>query len=415
MRDKEDWNAKQKVCGAWLEALGHPEQGKKIIHIVGTNGKGSTGRAIAQVLQDLLGQDVGHFLSPHVHSYNERILCNSSPISPGALSAIRQDMEALSRSGTVPDQGDLSFFDRSFIEACQAFRNFPIWVVEAGIGAREDVTAILPTHWLVLTRFGLDHLDRLGPDLEAIARQKSAAIIPNRPVISSAQDPKAMEIIQARAQEEGSPLKVFDPGMVSAPGMDDQGDLTFHFQSAWLSGDYRFRMTGLHQVENFGTALLALETILKEELGSDLEGREDQVRQAVQASIYKAKLPGRLEKISEDPLIIIDGAHNPQAARTLLKNLAWMGLLDQEGMNLVFGMHDGKLSQEEKLAFFSHFHRVVEVPTEGVSDEKIIEELAMSLDRVTRDDPNRPILVCGSFYILDGAWRWVQARQQQSS
>lgn len=406
MRERKEWNEKQRLVGQWLDALNHPEASLRVIHIVGTNGKGSTGTAIAVGLRDFIRKanegkpgrvkPVGHFLSPHVHRYNERILLDETPISDEKLQEVRRELQAVKEAFSLPEP---EYFQQSLLEALLAFRDCRWAIIEAGVGGREDVTNLLPSEMVVITTISEDHLQTLGPTIQDIARHKAGVIVPGHPVISCNQRPEVARIISEICARRKAPLVVYHPESMVRPHLRKVREeaprfrMGFTWTEGALAGDYELSMIGLHQLQNMGTALLALECLSIED------------PKLVAHALAEIQVPGRMEEISTAPDIWIDGAHNPQAVDILLANLKWLQI---EEPNLIFGMHEGKINAEKRQELFAACRKVVHIRVEEESDAAILEELSEALDTLNREDPERPIIVCGSLYILDGAQRWVR-------
>lgn len=430
MRDPKNWNEKQREVDQWLSALGHPERGPLFLYIVGTNGKGSTGRALARSLGDLTGLKVGHFLSPHIHKYNERIMMGNRPIDDKHLEMIQDQLDRVEQDRNLPS---LSYFIHSFVEAMVAFKDLKIAVIEAGIGALEDVTNILPFEAVLLTTMSLDHTNVLGNRLEDIAFQKASAVIPGKTLLSTNQTPEAREVIEDLARKAGSPVLFFDPAWVKEARVEFQEEgfpsdtglwtMTFHYDRGWLSGSYRSRMVGLHQVQNLGSALSAMEVLMdpdREEFARlhafFLSGERAWIKERIRKSLAKVYLPGRLELLSRDPFILIDGAHNDQAISLLMDNLTWLGLTKGGRWGapaLIYGTHDDKVSEEKREEIFSFVDATYPVDVEEVSDEDRVREVGEAIVQSLVDSPHRPILVAGSLYLLDGASHYLAEKREK--
>lgn len=424
MRDPKNWNDKQREVDQWLSALGHPERGPLFLYVVGTNGKGSTGRALARALGDLTGLKVGHFLSPHIHKYNERMMMGEDPIDDRSLEEVQEEVNRAEREYYLPP---LPYFIHSFVEAMVAFKDLKIAVIEAGIGALEDVTNILPFEAVLLTTMSLDHTNVLGHRLEDIAFQKASAVIPGKTLFSTNQAPEARKVIEDLARKAGSPILFFDPAWVKEARVEFQEEevpsdaglwtMTFHYDHGWLSGPYRSCMVGLHQVQNLGSALSAMEVLMdpdREEFARlhafFLSRDRAWIKERIRESLAKVYLPGRLELLSRDPFILIDGAHNDQAISLLMDNLTWLGLTKGGKWGppaLVYGTHDDKVSDRMREEIFHFVDATYPVEVEEVSDEDRVREVGEAIVQALADKPRRPILVAGSLYLLDGASHYL--------
>lgn len=417
MRDRKNWNEKQKLVYKYLEELGHPEEGICFIYVVGTNGKGSVGRSIALALQALIGKEVGHFLSPHIHKYNERIMLGKEAIDDESLAKIKKQINKISVNKDLAYPG---YFINSFIEALLAFKGMKYAVIEAGIGALEDVTNILPFSFQVITKIGLDHTDILGHSLKEIAFQKSSSLPENKAAVSSWQEKEAKEEIKKIAKEKNVSITFANPENINncrvniKEGENNKASWTmsFDYEGDWLSGSYETRLVGLHQKENLSTALKAMELIFDPERNDFLHIKKFfprgvnriKIKEVIYEALNDLYLPGRFELVNRNPYVIVDGAHNDPAIKMLYKNLEWLGISESGKYGkaaLVFGAHDGKISEEVRDYFFSKMCNTYVINIQDARDEKIKEDVDKALMNAINDNKNSVILIAGSLYILD--------------
>lgn len=394
-------NPKQKRVKAWIEALGFTKNHTKIIHIVGTNGKGSTGAYISSILQTANDQ-VGHFSSPHVLSYNERIRINGKAISEQDLIDIQNILTDVKKRKKLPY---LLYFEKSFVEALFAFQNFDWIVLEAGVGGKDDVTHILDTDYQIITPIGLDHMNSLGGSLEEVAQHK-ADIIENRGLVfSSKQEAEVEKILRKIAQERKARIYFLDDSMYSldktkqrkssSPSMD------FIWKKGSLQGSYHLSMMGYHQVDNAALAILFAQE------GLSYKNKED-----IEEALDLAYMPGRLQLLAKDPAIWVDGAHNDQAVKQLMDNF---DLLDLKNPILIFGMHKEKISQAVREELFSKMDELYFVDVENQSDEAIKNQVQNHLLNLIDKDRKNPILICGSLYILSPAIAFIKESKKVST
>lgn len=256
--------------------------GITIVHVAGTNGKGST-CAMIEALARTQGFTTGLFTSPHLVEFAERICVNGENISPDDLAAETTFLKNLTSAWENPP----TFFELALAIALRHFlhRDVNFIILETGLGGRLDATNALRKNIAVLAPIGLDHQQYLGDTLEAIAGEKAAIIAPGSPVVTAVQDPAAMAVIRQTAEERHAPLIVA------------QADASTPIPS----------LPGAHQREN---AALAMETMRRLNLSPD----EAAARQAL-ASV---RWPGRFERM-EAPSLVLDGAHNEHAARVLAR------------------------------------------------------------------------------------------------
>ena len=291
------------------------------IHVAGTNGKGSTATFLYSVLS-AAGYRAGLFTSPHLIDFCERIRLGPRWISEqeviDGVAAIRAEVE--------PAGIKLTPFELMTVLAFRAFAraSVDVAVVEVGLGGRLDATNVLTPLVAVITSIGLDHQAYLGSTLAEIAREKGGIIKPDVPTVIGRVDGESRQILCTLAQDRGS---------CSYPlGQDftihDQADGRASYQGLrWQLHDLLFGLRGRFQHNNAAVALAALELVQK-----NFPTTEAQVRRGLQA----ARWPGRLEVVSRRPLVILDGAHNPQAMQTLVAELP--AILQGRKVKLLFAV-----------------------------------------------------------------------------
>ncbi len=296
---------------ALLAALGDPHLRVPAIHVVGTKGKGS----VAALLQSALveaGYRVGLYTSPHLHSFRERIAVDREPCSPDDFTELVERVwPAVEGVGTSP-HGWPTTFEVLTAMAFVAFaaRACAYQVVEAGVGARLDATNVVPRPLLsVLTTISLDHTDLLGDTVEQIAWDKAHAVKAGRPVVVAPQPAAALAAIRAAAAARGAPVVDVAGAYAWQRGAFDRGGQ--EFQVAGPTGVIRgwLPLLGEHQLENAACALAACDALRAE--GVALPAT------AVVAGLARVRWPGRLEVLAEAPMVVVDGAHNADAAARL--------------------------------------------------------------------------------------------------
>lgn len=306
-----------------LERLGNPQQKLRIVHIAGTNGKGSTATTLEQILRSS-GQRTGLYTSPHLHSFTERIRIDNQPISEAEV--VAQTQAIRSRIGDL----NPTFFEFTTAMALRVFAQQEVdWVIlETGLGGRLDSTNVVDPALCIITSIAIDHSAHLGDDLAQIAAEKGGIIKSGVPVISARQTPESQAVLQQIASEKESPYYLagrdFDWSMPPDP---------FHYTGQTLSLPHiESGLAGTFQRENISLALAAAELLLGNEMISTTTSRQ------VLASLHWA---GRLEWRGD---ILFDGAHNPHAAAALaaylvdqdLNDLLWVVALkadkDAEGI-----------------------------------------------------------------------------------
>jgi dihydrofolate synthase/folylpolyglutamate synthase len=289
-----------------MSVFGNPHRAFRSVHIAGTNGKGSTSAMIESVLRTS-GVRTGLFTSPHLLSFTERIRINGEEIGEDEVIALAEEVRT--EAAKIEDFSP-TFFEVVTAMAFLYFRNKGVdWaVVETGLGGRLDATNVVVPEVSVITRIGLDHCDLLGSTLREIAGEKAGIIKEGVPVVSADQEAEAMEAIAAKSAEKHSGLYTFGKEFVARPVSESFSGVTFHY-----SGDKEYRglhvpLPGGYQVVNSALSLKAIEVI-----SSGFPG----LRFDISKGLSGVRWPGRLELVKDEPPVLIDGAHNPQAALSL--------------------------------------------------------------------------------------------------
>jgi dihydrofolate synthase/folylpolyglutamate synthase len=296
-------------------ALGDPQEKLRFIHLAGTNGKGSTA-AFCEACLRASGRRVGLYTSPHLVSVRERIQVGRVPIAEEdfaeGMAAVRQAID-----GT--DGEPRTFFELITALALWYFAREKVdWVVwETGLGGRLDATNIVRPEVCIITNIGLDHQAYLGQTLAEIAAEKAGIIKPGVPVVSAVACGEAAETIGAAARNTGSPLTLIH----SDSPITDLG-LREGRQRARIAGrNYSLGLIGSHQVENAACAIAALRLLAPAEKISEA---------ALAEGLERTVWPGRFEILSEAPLMVLDGAHNPAGVRKLVET--WRSFLASRGV-----------------------------------------------------------------------------------
>ncbi len=288
-----------------LARLHHPEQSYPVIHVAGTNGKGSVCAALARTLTET-GARTGLYTSPHLHSFTERIQVDARPVAEQDVVDLVQQLRRLGRG--VP----ATFFEFSTALALRYFQLQQVdWaVLEVGMGGRLDATNAVTPALSIITPVSVDHAEHLGQTLENIAREKAGIIKPGIPVVVGRQEPDALAAIEAVAAQLQAPLYLADRDFKVA-ARDDGFD--YEGRAMTLKGLCP-RLSGRHQHDNLSLALAALELLQPRIAGFG----EEVVRKGIEG----VQWPGRLEFIPGTPPVLLDGAHNPAGARALASFLA---------------------------------------------------------------------------------------------
>lgn len=384
-----------------LAALGHPERAlPPVVHIAGTNGKGST-QAMIRAGLEATGARVQAYTSPHLARFHERIRLGDGLISEEALQDVLAECE--DANGGLP----ITYFEITTVAALLAFSRDPAdyCLLEVGLGGRLDATNVVDSPAITaITPVSIDHQQFLGDTLAEIAGEKAGIMKRGVPCVVAPQDPFAMDVIEAKAAAAGASLLVADQDWQV---WEEHGRVAFQDQSGLLDLPMP-ALIGAHQVENAGTALAVLREL---GVGDD----------ACSAALSKVSWPARMQRLSSGPLVTragaaelwLDGGHNPAAGAALAEA---MGRLPTRQTHLVCGMLRTKdaTGYFEKLAGHAASVVAVSIPGEAATlnaDEtakaasqgglaaETADSVEAAIQRITSQTPNARILICGSLYL----------------
>jgi dihydrofolate synthase/folylpolyglutamate synthase len=297
-----------------MDLLGQPQRAYPVVHITGTNGKSSTARMIDSLLRER-NLRVGRFTSPHLASMRERIAIDGEPLSEDRFVEVYEDVHAYLEL-VDQQQGRLSFFETLTAMAFAAFADAPVdvAVIEVGMGGSWDSTNVADGAIAVITPISLDHVGYLGPDIEAIAREKAGIIKSGATVVLAQQPLEAAEVLMRRAAESGATVAREGLEFGVAHREIAMGGQLMRLQG--LKGVYEeifLPLFGEHQAGNAACALAAVEALTGggEPLDADL----------VRRAFAQVTSPGRLEVIRRGPTVVVDAAHNPGAMESVVQAL----------------------------------------------------------------------------------------------
>jgi len=314
-----------------LALLGNPQKQLKFIHIAGTNGKGSTSSFIHSMLK-AEGYKVGLFTSPHLQCFTDRIRINGINISTEDFavyaSIIKEQISPLLEQGF----NNPALFDIATLIGMMYFAREQVdyVVLEVGLGGLNDATNIIDESLAsVITPIGVDHIDVLGSDISKIAYHKAGIIKPKGIVISHWQNPIVEKVIAEVARKQDAQLNFLRKDDIILCQQDFR-EQTFHLDTPWgLLSDCKIRMIGDHQICNSALAAQTLITL-----------RENQKltisNEAIYKGLYENYWAGRLELLQDNPLILVDGAHNVQGSEVLASAIE--KYFKDKKINLVIGM-----------------------------------------------------------------------------
>jgi len=400
-------------CGAVYQRMGSPRPANKVYTVAGTNGKGSTVAYLA-AMSGSLGQSYGAFTSPHIFRFNERISIMGEPVCDESLVRAFEQVEA-AREGV-----SLTYFEFTTLAGLLILNQAELdcAVLEVGLGGRLDTVNLVDADCAVITPIGLDHQEFLGPDLDSIASEKAGIIRPGAPVVCSEANPPA-PIVKTAANLH-APLYLrgrdFDLAGGAEPGTGllrfSMDDLTFKVS--------RPPMGGKHQLDNLAAALAALVV-----LNPGCAQKADEISAAIRA----CTVPGRLQKVSSSPEILLDVGHNELAAEALAAFLKDSG---RSNTTCVLAMLADKSAEAVALAMEQVCKRWLCADSPGArgqTGERLAQRLKAVLPAVqvndfgplddamqaalSSADEHETILIFGSFTTVSAAANWLKNRLQQ--
>lgn len=300
-----------------LRRLGNPQDDLKVIHVAGTNGKGSVSKYLEEGLS-ACGYKMGLYTSPYIETFNERIRYDGADISDEDLEYYGQKVVSAAEAMVADGLDSPTEFEVVTAIAFLYFadRQADITILEVGLGGIGDSTNVVKSPLAsVITSISYDHMAQLGSSLAEIAVNKAGIIKTGCPVIANVPQRDAAKIIARKAYAMGS--RLYDISGIRAAVSDEtpfSQKVSMELYEKSYS-DVEISMVGRHQAENLKTALATLEILRK-------SGAVKLDREALYEGLKRARQPGRFEVISEDPLVIIDGAHNEAGAQALQKTMA---------------------------------------------------------------------------------------------
>ncbi|MBW6462885.1 MAG: bifunctional folylpolyglutamate synthase/dihydrofolate synthase [Dethiobacteria bacterium] len=327
---------------ALLEMLGNPHHNISFVHIGGTNGKGSTAAMLASILRTA-GLNIGLYTSPYLLSFTNRMAVNGSDINQGDLADLVDEIKPLiDQILNDPELGQPTEFEVVTVLALTYFarQKVDLVVLEVGLGGRLDATNVVIPILSIITNISLEHTEILGDTITKIAGEKAGIIKPGRPLLTASSDEEVLKLFEDRCHELRAPLYRVYPPVEQASFKSEHRpvaisqDITpegqyFSYRGFKWGFDHLFiRLRGKYQLENACTALAAAEIIS----GKGFPIDEEAVRKGLAETVW----PGRLELMQNEPLLIMDGAHNPAAIEKLAE--AFPLYFDYRRLILIFGM-----------------------------------------------------------------------------
>jgi dihydrofolate synthase/folylpolyglutamate synthase len=338
---------------AVLDYLDNPQKKYNIIHIAGTNGKGSVAAMMSTILKTA-GYRVGRYTSPHLERFNERICIDNTPIGDKAVISAYEKVH----SAPHPQRG-LTFFEFTTAMALYEFSRQEVdWaVIETGMGGRLDATNAVAPVLSIITNISLEHKAYLGNTIAAIAGEKAGIIKPGTPVVTGVSQPNARKVIVGHAGKLNAPVYLKSRDFKYRRTGEKQ--LSYYGMSE-TRRDIKLGLSGHHQIDNAALAMAACEVLRQ-------SGQAELTADDIGKGLMRTRWPGRLEVVSTTPYIILDGAHNLMAARKLAQYLK--NQFTEKKITLVIGVLDDKPSDAILKDLIAPCHRVV--ATQPVIDRAI--------------------------------------------
>lgn len=408
-----------------LYLLGNPQDKMKFIHIAGSKGKGSTCAFTASILRSAKYK-IGLYTSPHLHDDKERIRVLEpdrthsqenfeGKISDGELLDVLREMEpSIEKIHSRKDLGGLSYFEVYTIAAITYFQkmNVDFAVLETGMGGRLDATNVVKALVCGITPISLEHTQQLGETIAKIAREKAGIIkIKDQAVIIAPQCGEARQEIERRCQEIGALPVYVGQGITYNLESGNTDGQVFNIQG--LKSDYRSLSTpllGRHQAVNASVAIGIIESL--QDMGFKIE------RNAIYDGIQNVVWPGRFEIVHKQPIVILDGAHNPDSCRTLVQSI--QDIFPRKKVTLVLGISEDKdkngiINELKKIVHQVILTRADHPRASQFTEDEInlfgqtincitTESVAKAMDIAFRDTTEEEIiLVTGSLFVVGEA------------
>ena len=406
---------------ALAEKLGNPQNRFRSVHIAGTNGKGSTAAMVESILRHA-GYRTGLYTSPHLERINERIRLDGAEISgtafAEAFTRVHECIETMLSTGELGAHP--TFFECVTAMAFDVFARARVdfAVLETGMGGRLDSTNIVTPEVAVITQIDFDHESFLGHSIEEIAGEKAGIIKRDVPVVCAAQNSDAVRVIRKRAEELAAPLIEIDERYSVEAIPENDGTYRARVTDVADSSVIRFHvpLPGRHQVRNAITALAAARVLAA---GAHVDD------DAIAVGIADVHWPGRLERISERPLIYLDGTHNPAGARELAA--FWDEHFRGRKIHLIYGAVRDKAVDEVAGLLFPRAARVTvtaasqpraisaaalaEITGHNARELAVIPDAGEAFESALADSgADDVIFVTGSLYLVGDMRRWWHGR-----
>ncbi|WP_294173094.1 folylpolyglutamate synthase/dihydrofolate synthase family protein [uncultured Clostridium sp.] len=391
-----------------LEYLGNPEKELKFIHIAGTNGKGSTTSMITEILMGS-GYKVGMYTSPFIEEFEERIQINRNNIPKETLAALMDEVK-LSVDKVIEDgYNHPTEFEIITVLMLLYFKreNIDFGVIEVGLGGTLDSTNVITPILQVITSISFDHTNLLGNTLEEIAREKAGIIKKGIPTVIYPQQEEALNVIKNKCFEMDSELYIANSDNLKFESVVND-DKPYQLLKYNDEIDILLPLLGEHQIINLSVAMKTIEVLNNRNI-TDIS--IDNITKSIKSVIWK----GRLEVLSNNPYVVIDGAHNIQGIQTLSKNIK--KYFEYDNLYLILGILADK-DVEEMIKVITPMAKKVYAVTPNSIRAELAEDLKKEIIKYNENcqayddykeayltalndaDENDLILASGSLYMV---------------
>ena len=407
----------------FLSRIGNPQNDLRSVHVTGTNGKGSVCAFASEMLQ-MHGLKVGLYTSPHLVDFRERIKINDEEIPEDEVVRLGLELKTHMESmASEDDEKQLTFFEFTTGLAFKYFseQKVDIVVAEVGMGGRLDATNVLNPDVAVITRIGLEHTNYLGSSIAQIAREKAGIIKGEANVITCERRDEALAVIRIACEKKGVKLKMIDSDFGIDNARQSLNGTHFDYKGERTLIGLETRLIGEYQAENASAAIAVIEELSRRGIiVSDQEIRK---------GVERTRWPGRLDVVSQNPLVVFDGSHNPDGVRTTVRVL---GDLNVTPLTYVLGCMDDKDVREIARSIAPSASKIIcthakykralpagklatVVKEEFTGRMETYEDSAQAFRRGIEDIAGKGTCVIGSLYLVGEAIQWWEREMAEKT
>jgi dihydrofolate synthase/folylpolyglutamate synthase len=407
----------------FLSKTGNPHKDFRSVHVTGTNGKGSVCAFLSSILVES-GLKVGLYTSPHLVDFRERITVNGQMIPEEDVVRLGNYLRAaMEEMAGESDEKQLTFFEFTTGLAFKYFseQQVDIAVIEVGMGGRLDATNVIVPELSVITRIGLEHTAYLGGTLTDIAREKAGIVKTGVPVVCSERDPAPLAVIRSTCERKAARLMLIGRDFSAVNTYTDLDGTSFGYRDSEAIEGLNTRLIGAHQAENATIAI----AVARQLADTGYPVSEESIREG----ISKSRWPGRLDIRSRNPLVIVDGSHNPAGVRTSVSVLASLGLTpltfvvacmsdkDARGIILALAPYASKLivtqadtcrsTKADQLSWVAEQLFTGDLGTEQTVSGAMLNALS--------NTAGNGVCAIGSFYLVGEVLKWLEATESNAA